>query len=77
MHQFCSLKFPPTTLGRGSCHHVSETLKVTIGNDAQEAVVGRQDAIVVELHGCLLEHVREFILSRARDKDVIRNHANL
>jgi hypothetical protein len=64
-------------LRRGSGHHVSETLKVIIGNDAREAVVGRKDAIVAELHGCLLDRLHEFILSRARDKDVIRSHANL
>jgi hypothetical protein len=59
----------------GFGHQVSETLKVTIGNDAR--VVGRKDAIVAELHGCLLDRLYKFILSRAWDKNVIRSYANL
>lgn len=62
-------------LRRGFGHHVSETLKVTIGNDA--CIVGRKDAIMAELHSCLLDRLYKFVLSRAWDKDVIRSYANL
>ena len=73
---FLLVKIPTQyDLRGGFGHHVSETLEVTIGNDAR--VVRRKDAIMAELHSCLPDRFYKSVLSRAWDKDVIWSYANL